>query len=145
MFKLKGKYGVDRRTLKCDYIRYSFAETLTIYTPRSQIYVSTHRQYSVDCLLNRYLDIIFEVIKTADNSRFGNGKDIKLINLGPNVLFSNFILSTSSGKQLEEINHAHIVSLVYKLITSARDTDGLSIGFERDRNRRRSELTIKKT
>ena len=30
---------------------------------------------------------------------------------------------------------------MYKLTTSANDTDGLSIGFDGDRNRRRNELT----
>ena len=41
----------------------------------------------------------------------------------------------SSGKHLEDISHAHIVSLMYKLITSAEDTDDLSIGFDRDSKR----------
>ena len=41
------------------------------------------------------------------------------------------------------MNHAHIVSLMYKLITTARDTDDFSTGFNRDRNRRR-ELTNNK-
>ena len=34
---------------------------------------------------------------------------------------------------------------MYKLITSARDIDDLSIGFDRDRDRRQQELTINKT
>ena len=33
---------------------------------------------------------------------------------------------------------------MYKLLTSAKDTDDLSIGFDRDRNRRRNELTNNK-
>ena len=33
---------------------------------------------------------------------------------------------------------------MYKLITSAKDTDDLSIGFDRDRGRRRDELTYNK-
>ena len=41
----------------------------------------------------------------------------------------------SSGKHLQDISHAHIVSLLYKLITSARGSDDLSIGFDRDRGR----------
>ena len=64
-----------------------------------------------------------------------------MVNLGPIALFSNYKLTTSSGKQLGEISHAHIVSLMYKLKTSARDTDDLSIGFDRGRNRRQLELT----
>ena len=57
------------------------------------------------------------------------------------ALFSSYKLTTSSGKHLEDIIHAHIVSLLYKLITSARKTDDLSIGFDRDRDRRQRELT----
>ena len=51
------------------------------------------------------------------------------------------MLSTSSGKHLEDIIHAHIVFPMYKLLTSAKDSDDLSIGFDRDRGRRRDELT----
>ena len=53
-------------------------------------------------------------------------------------------MTTSSGKHSEDIGPAHIVSLMYKLITSARDADDLSIGFDRDRNRRQLELTNNK-
>ena len=34
---------------------------------------------------------------------------------------------------------------MYKLIASARETDGLSIGFDHDRGRRQRELTNNKT
>ena len=63
-----------------------------------------------------------------------------MINLGPIVLFSSFILTTGSGKHLEDKSHAHIVSFIYKLISSGKDSYDLSIGFDRDRNRRRNEL-----
>ena len=144
MFKLNETYEVDRRILKCDYIRYSPAETSTINTPNSQIYNNIPREDSVISLLNSYLDLNFEVSKRADNSRYANGNDIRLINLGPIAFFSNFKLTTSSGKHLEDISHAHIVSLMYKLITSSKDSDDLSIGFARSRNRRRDELALNK-
>ena len=47
-------------------------------------------------------------------------------------------------KTLRDINHAHVVSSKYKLIISAKDTDDLFFGFDRDRNRRQQELTITK-
>ena len=50
-------------------------------------------------------------------------------------------MTTSSGKHLENIDHAHIGSLMHKLLISSRDGDDLSIGFDRDRNRRKLELT----
>ena len=144
MFKLIENYEVDRRIQKCDYIRYSPAETSTIKTPKCQIYINIPREGSVIILLNSYLDINFEVIKKADNSRHGNGNDIKLVNLGPNALFSNFKLTTSSGKHLEDISHAHLVSLMYKLITSSKGSDDLSICFDRSSARRREEITTNK-
>ena len=144
MFKLYENYEVDRRFLKCDYIRYSPAETSTINTPNSQIYINIPREDSVNSLLNCYLDLNFEVIKKFDDSRYGNGNDIRLVNLGPIALFSNFKLTTSSGKHLEDISHAHLVSLMYKLITSSKDSNDLSIGFDHSRNRRRDELALNK-
>ena len=59
-------------------------------------------------------------------------------------MFIKYKLTTSSGKHLEDISHAHIVSLMYKLLNSAKESDDLSIGFDRDRGRRQSELTNNK-
>ena len=144
MFKLNENYEVDRRILKCDYIRYSPAETSTINTPNTQIHINIPREDSVISLLNSYLDLNFEVIKKADNSRYANGNDIRLVNLGTIALFSNFKLTTSSGKHLEDISHAHLVSLMYKLISSSKDSNDLSIGFNNSGNRRRDELALNK-
>ena len=77
----------------------------------------------------------------ATNSRYADGNDIRLVSLGPIDLFSNYKLTTSSGKHLEDISHAHVVSLIYKLIPSARGSDNLSFGSDRDRTRRQQELT----
>ena len=112
MFKLNENYEFDRKVLKCDYLIYSPAETSTKSTPNSQIYFNIPREDSVISLLNSYLDFNFELIKTADNSRYANGDGIHLVNFGPIALFSNFKSTTSSGKHLEDISHAHIVSLL---------------------------------
>ena len=102
------------------------------------------REGSVISLLNSYLDLSFEVIRKAVNSRYGNGDDIRLVNLGRIVLFSNFQLPTSSGKHLEDITRAHIVSSMYKLRSSAEDINDLSIGFDRDCVRRRDKFDLNK-
>ena len=85
--------------------------------------------------MNSFIDLNFEVIKKHDNSRYADRNDKRLFILSPIALFSNYKLTTSSGKHLEDISHAHIVSLMYKLTTRAKNTD-LSFGFDRDRNRR---------
>ena len=64
---------------------------------------------------------------------------------GPIALFSKNKQQSSSGKHFEEINHAHIVCLTYKLTTSARNTNDLSIGFDCDRGIRQRELTNDKS
>ena len=92
-------------------------------------------------MLNSHPGLNFEVIKKADNSRYANGIDIRLLNLGQVALFSNFKLTKTSGKHSENISHARIGSLLYKLITSAKNTDDLSLGFYHDRNMRRDKLT----
>ena len=144
MFKLSEKYEINRDILKCDYIRYSPSEINTINTANSQVYINITREDSVISLLNSYLELNFDVLHARTNNRFVDGNDIRLVNLGPIGLFSNYKLTTSSGKHLENIDHAHIVSLMYKLISSSRGSDDLSIGFDRDRTRRRNELTNNK-
>ena len=83
-------------------------------------------------MLNFYLELNFNVLHAATNNSYVDGNDIRLVNLGPIALFSKYKLTTSSGKHLENIDHAHIVSLMYKLVTSSRGSDNLSIGFDRD-------------
>ena len=144
MFKLSENYEIDRRILKCDYIRYSPAEISTINTANSQIYINIAREDSVISLLNSYVELNFDVLHARNDNRYEDDNDIRLVNLGPIALFSNYKLTTSSGKHLEEISHAHIVSLMYKLLTSSKDSDDLSIGFDRNRDRRQRELTNNK-
>ena len=145
MFKLNEKYGIDRKILKCDYIRYSPSEISTINTPNSQIYINIPREDSVISLLNSYFEINFDVSKATTSNRYADTDDIRLINLGPIALFINYKLTTSSGKHLENIDHAHIISLLYKLLSSSRDSDDLSIGFNRSRDKRKQELLDNKT
>ena len=145
MFKLSEKHSINREVLKFDYIRYSPSEIGTIYTANSQVYITIPREDSVISLLNSYLELNFVVLHAATNNRYVDGNDIKLLNLGPIVLFSNYKLTTSSGKHFENIYHAHNVCLMYKLLTSSRGSDDLSIGFDRDRNRRQCELPNNKS
>ena len=44
-------------------------------------------------------------------------------------------MKTFPDKQLEEINHAHIVFLLYKVITSATDSDSDSIEIMEGNNK----------
>ena len=104
------------------------------------------REVSVFSLLNFYLELElkFKDIEKTNKSRYANVNDTKLVYLGPIALFNNFRLTTSSGKHSEDISQARIVFLMYKQITRAKETDGSSIGLDRNRNRRQQEWTNNK-
>ena len=130
MFKLNEKYEVNFSISKCEYIRYSPSEISKINTADSQIYIIIPGEDFVIFLLNRYLDWNFDVLHGATNNRYAVKNNLRLVNLGPIALSSNCKLTTSSGKHLEVISHAHNISLLYKLITSAKDIDDLSLYLE---------------
>ena len=96
-------------------------------------------------MLTSYLELIFDVLQVVSGNRYGDGSNKRLVNLAVMASFSIYKLITSSGKQLEETSLAHIVSLMYKLLTSSRGSDDLSIGFDRIRDRRNRHFTSNKT
>ena len=145
MFKLSEKYEVDQRILNCDYIRYFPSEISTKKTPYYQIFFNIPREDSVISLLNSYIELNFDVLKAATGNRYADADDIRLINLAPIALFSNYKLTTSSGKHLENIDHASLVSLMYKQLSSSRYIEDLSIGFDRSRDRRKGKSTNNET
>ena len=142
MFKLREKHDIIRDILKCGYIPYSPSELSTINTANHQSYINISRRDAVNCFLYGSIDLNFDEFH-ADNpdNRYTDNDKIRLVNLAPIALFSNYKLVSSNGKHIEEINNAHIACLMYKLISSAKDSDDLSIGFDRDRDRRQRELT----
>ena len=144
MSKLNEKSEVIRNILKCFFIRYSPTEKSTINTSKSQISNNIHREDSVISLLSSYLDSSFDVLHVATNKRHAVDDDIRLVIRGPIALISNYELTNKSGKNLEDFSHAYFVSLKNRLITSSKDTDELSIGFDRDRGGRQRELNNNK-
>ena len=144
MFKLNEKFEIDNRILKYVYIRHSPSEISMINTPISQKHFNMPREDSVISLLNSYLELNFDVLQLAIGNRYADVIDKRLVNLGPIAFISNYKLTTSSGKHLEEISHAHIVFLMCKLLSSSKGSVDLSIGFDRDRSRRKRELTNNK-
>ena len=57
------------------------------------------------------------------------GDHMRLVNLGPIAFFIKYRFTSSCGKEIEEIDDAHFICLVYKLLSSSKDSDDLSIGF----------------
>ena len=97
---------------------------------------------SVNGLKGSLLRLNADVLHAATNNRYIDVDDIRLVNGGAIALFSNCKLKSSSGKHIEENNHAHIVCLMYKILTSARNTDDLSFGFARDRARKKKRINL---
>ena len=95
-------------------------------------------------MLGSLLRLNFDVLHAATNNRYIDGDNIRQVNEGPIAFFSIYKLQSSSGKHIEEINHAHLVCLMWKLIASGRNSDNFSIGFDSDRGRRQRELTNNK-
>ena len=95
MFKLNKKFEINRDILKCDYIRYSPSEISTRNTANSQFYINIPREDSIVSLLNCYLDLNFDVLQAATNSRYVDGNDIRLVNLCRIALFSIYNITTS--------------------------------------------------
>ena len=132
MFKLNEKHEVKGSISKCDYIRYRPSEISAIITANSQLKINLRIEDSVSCLLKSYLDSNFDVLHAATYNRYTNANELRLVNFDPIGLFSIYKLTTSSGKHLEAISHAHNVSLMYKLTITAKGSDYLFIGVDRD-------------
>ena len=54
-------------------------------------------------------------------------------------------MTSFSGKEIEEIDNAHVISLMHKLLSSSRNCADLSIGFHRSIDARERELNNIKT
>ena len=102
------------------------------------MWINIPRQGTVIFLLISYLDLLHSA---NPDKRYVDGDGIQIVNLGPIAFFSNYKLTTGWENHLEDISQARIVSLISRLLTSSKDSDVLSIGFHRDRNRRQRELT----
>ena len=135
MFELNKNSQLDRTILKCDYIGNSPREIGTINTANSQIKINIPRKDSVISRSKSYLDLSFDELRNAHNNTYVDEANIRLVNLGPIVLISICKLTTSSWKHFDETIHAHIVSLLYKVITLSRGSDALPIGFDQDHDR----------
>ena len=143
MFSLKNKYTLEKPIHKIDFIKYSPSSLATINNTNSNTTISFPREDAYICLQNSFISLEFEVLKN-NNTRYADGDEIGLVNFGPISLFSEAKLTTSSGKHLEKVDNLHLISLMYKLLTSTKSTSQLMYGFEENLSVRRQELTNNK-
>ena len=93
-----------------------------------------------------YFELDFNVTDRAGGyARYADGDHIGLVNLCPFALFNKYRLTSSSGKEFKEIDNAHVICLMYIIISSSGDSDDISIGFHRSFEARDRELTNNRT
>ena len=144
MFILSQKTAVDKTILKCDFIRYTPPLLNLVNGENNQIFKDIPGEESAISLKDSYNQLNFNVTHRAGvHARYADGDHIRLVSLG-SVFFCNR-LSSSSGKEIEEIDNAQGICLLRKLISSSRDSDDLSIGFHRSFDVREKKLTNKKS
>ena len=143
MFSLKNKYTLEKPIHKIDSIKNSPSSLATINNTNSNTKISFPREDAYICLQNSFISLEFEVLKN-NITRYTNGDEIGLVNFGPISLFSEAKLTTSSGKHLEKVDNLHLISSMYKLLTSTSQTSQLLYGFEENLSVRRQELTNNK-
>ena len=92
------------------------------------------------------LDLDFNIShKAGPHARSADNDHIKFVNLGPTALFNKYRLTSSSGKEIEDVDNAPVICLMYKMLSSSRDSDDLSIDFRTSNEVRERELTNNKT
>ena len=143
MFSLKNKYTLEKPIHKIDFIKYNPSSLATINNANSNVSISLPREDAYICLQNSFISLEFEVLKNK-NTRFAVGDEIGMVNFGPISLFSEAKLTTSSGKHLQKVDNSHLISLMYKCLTSTKSTSQLLYGFEESETIRRQELTNNK-
>ena len=145
MFNLSQKHAVDRPILKCDYIRYTPPSLNLVNGESIQMFNDIPREESAISLKDSYLELDFNVTNRAGaQARYADGDHIISVNLGSIALFNKYRLTSSDGKEIKEIDNAHVICLMHKLLSSSRDSDDLSIGFHRSIEAREGELTNNK-
>ena len=132
MFNLSQKHAVDRPILKCDFNKYTPHSINLVKGENNQVLFDVPREDSAVLLEDSYLKSDYNVTPRAGaHNRYVDNDHSRLVNLGPINVFNKYRLTSSSGKEIEEKDIAHVFCLMYKVISSSRDSDDLSIGFHR--------------
>ena len=146
MFSKSQKHAVDGLILKCEYIRNTPPSLSLVNGENDHFLNDNSREDSAISLKDSYLDIDFNVTHRAGaHNRYIDGDPIRLVNVSRIALFNKNRLTSSSRKEKEEIDKAHLICLLHKLISSSRDSNDFSVGFHRSNGFRERELTNNKT
>ena len=95
---------------KIELFKYSPSSLATINNNNSNISINFPREDAYIYLQNSFNSLEFEVLKN-DNTRYVDGDQIGLVNVGPVALFCEAKLVTSSGEHLEKVDNLHPICL----------------------------------
>ena len=113
MFNLSKKHAVHRLLLKSDYIRYIPPSLNVVNGENNQIFSDIPREDSAISLKDSYLGKYFNVTqRTGAHAQYADGDHIRLVNLRPIALFNKYRLTSSNGKEIEEVDNAHVLCLL---------------------------------
>ena len=117
----------------------------TINTADSQTYISKPREGADSCLTNSYLYSKIYAVDATTNNRHAFGKERWLVSKDLIASSSTYKRSYCRKEHLEDTSHAHVLCLMYKLLTTNSGCDDLSFGFVRNRDNKELELINNKT
>ena len=146
MFNLSQEYAPDKPILKYDYNRYTQAPLILVNGEKIQSFIDIPRENSANSLEDNYHGLDFHVThRVGADARYADGDHKSLVNLGPIAVFIKYRLGKSIGKKKREIDKAHDICLMYKLISSCGDSGDFSIGFHRSIEARARASTNNRT
>ena len=132
MINLSQKYAAGRPVPKCDYIRHTPPLINLVNAENNQVFIDIPRQDSAISFKGSYLELDVNVSHGAGgHARYVDGDHLRLVNLSLNTLLNKYRLTSSSWKEIEEIDNPHVICLLCSLLLSSRDSDDLSIRFHR--------------
>ena len=99
--------------LKYDYIRYTPPSLNLVNGENIHIFIDIPSEDSAISLKDSYLKLDFKANHRAGvQARYTDDDQIRLVNLGVLALFDKYRLTSSSGKEIEKIDKAHVFCLM---------------------------------
>ena len=92
----------------------------------NQTFNDIPRENSAISFKDNHFELDLNVTHRAGaHARYADSDHIRLLSLGPIVLFYKNKITKSSGKEIEELDNALGTCLMNELISSSRDSDDL--------------------
>ena len=132
---------MHRSIIKCDFFLFSPASLNQIDTADNQIFPDIPRDDCAISLQNSSLELKVDVVHERDDVLYAAVGVVKIFILGPIAPVTELQKTTAGGKFSKSVDHPHVETLIYLLLKFSFGQNGLSMVFERDKNRRQVKLS----